>query len=427
MKWNTLNVVWLLAVGLGVAGVVAGDTFKKHPKQFPVGPNPSAIVAADLNDDGYPEILTADIGFLADPREERPAHDQVSFLLARGALDYEPLPQLQTGFAPYSIAVANIDALKAPDIIVGCFHAASNRDVTLFRNLGGNLFEPRHFRIPPDRELPYNRMRDGDGAPVFCTPGITSVIVPEAPATGSRPQRPNDVNHDGYRDMVAAAWCSDVLVFLPGAPDTYFGTPKFIPAAGGPRDVKAADFDKDGEVDLAATLYLSDQVAFWKGDGAGNFEPATHFPSRGRLPHKLQVADVNLDGKLDVVVSHCYTDDSVVVFYGDGGFEFSVSQELMLGRDREKLECEIRDIMVTDLNGDERPDIAAACYGSGEVVVLINTSSDSAKTQTFRKEVYTFKEGRPRALCAADFNADKKRDLAVALWETNTVALLLGQ
>jgi len=96
----------------------------------------------------------------------------------------------------------------------------------------------------------------------------------------------------------------------------------------------------------------------------------------------------------------------------------------MLGKDRDVLEHEIRDIAVTDLNGDGRPDIAAACYASASVVVLFNVSTDAAPQQQFRNETYTFKEGHPRALAVADFDNDTRPDIAVALWETNSVGLM---
>lgn len=404
----------VLLTCVAVATLASGETFKKHSKWLPVGPNPSAIVAADLNEDELPEIVTADVGAMMSPREERPANDQVSLLVSRGKLSYEAQPPLQAGFAPYCIVVANIDALKAPDLVVGNFLAARQRDITLFRNLRDNLFEPTHFTIPPDRELSYERMRDGDEAPVFTTPGITSLVV-------------QDFNHDGYRDVVATGWSSDVLAFLPGTVDTYFGAPQFTRADGAPRDVKAADFDGDGETDLVATLYAAGEVALWRGDGKGTFTPATHFLSRGRLPQKIQVADINGDGRLDLAVSHCHTDDSIVLFYGDGKFSFSVSQEILLGEDREMLEREIRDILVADLNGDGKPDIAAACHTSSEVIVLINASTGKELPQTFHRETYTYEKARPYSLCAADFDGDGKRDLGVTLWEANSVALLLGK
>ncbi|MDP2324874.1 MAG: VCBS repeat-containing protein, partial [Gammaproteobacteria bacterium] len=106
----------------------APGAMRIRPQEFSVGPNPSAIVAVDINGDGLPEIITADRGELSDLREERPANDELSLLIAKGDLKYEKHhPSLKTDFGPYAIAVANIDAHKWPDILVGNFHAARHQ------------------------------------------------------------------------------------------------------------------------------------------------------------------------------------------------------------------------------------------------------------------------------------------------------------
>ena len=388
------------------------QTFTKHSSTYQVGPNPNAIVASDLNEDGIPDLVTANTGELNDPRQERPANDEVSLLFSSAPLEYVVQPPLKTDFGPYALAAANIDGKQGPDVVAASFLAAYNRDIALFRSIGGGLFETSSFSIP-DETLPYNRMLDGDNEPVFTKPGITSVILP-------------DINKDGYRDIVATAWASDVLVYMPGNGTTWFGPPQFTLAASGPRDVAAADLDNDKNLDLAVALYTSGEVGIWKGNGEGLFEAATRFSSRGKLPTTIRLADVNGDDKTDVVVSHCHTDDSVVVFYGDGPFSFSVSQELLLGDQRNVLQREIRDIVVQDLNGDGRTDIAAACYGSRDLVLLVNSSSGTSLPQSFSRETYTFDNGRPRALTVADFNKDGAIDIAAALWDTNAVSLLLG-
>jgi len=413
------------AVFVALAATAAPeDTFTKHTKWLQVGPNPRAIVAVDLNGDGLPEIVTADTGTMRDPREEKPANDELSFLVALGDLEYERKTPFRSGFAPYAVAVANMDALKAPDLVVASFMAISYRDVpgrnllpardiALFRNMGDDLFESHYFHVPDDT-LAYHRVRDGDEEPVFTKPGLTSLAI-------------GHLDGDRQRDVIATGWSSDVLVFLPGSVETYLDEPQTIPAAHGPRDVKLADFDKDGHLDVAAILYTSHEIGLWRGDGAGGFEPAARFDSRGKLPTRLSVADLNGDRRLDLALSHCHTDDSIVLFYGDGGFSFSTSQEVLLGEHRDVLEKEIRDLLVTDLNGDQRPDLAAACYGSGEVAVLLNASDSASLPQRFEIETYSYEKGKPRALCAADFNADGATDLAAALWEANAVSLLLGQ
>lgn len=411
MKRSLISISSAALVLLSAAAF--GDTFTKHSKWLTVGPNPNSIVAVDLNGDKLPEIVTADTGRLGDPSEERPANDQLSYLVATGNLNYEPEPQLHTGFAPYCVVAADLDGTDGLDLIAGNFIASRERDVSLFQNLGNNLFEPTHVGVPKEN-LRYSRVMDGDKAAVFTVPGITALVV-------------RDIDHDGKPDLIATGWSCDALIYFPGAPRAFFGSPTVTPAPGGPRDLDVADLDGDGALDVVAAMYNAGELAIWKGDGKGRFARANHFPSRGRLPHKVQVKDVNKDGKLDLIVSHCREDDSVVVFFGNGAFDFSISQEILLGEKRDAVEAEIRDMLVDDLNGDGKPDIALACFASRQVVVLFNESKSSGTPQTFRKETYSFDKARPRALCVGDFNQDGKHDLGVALWEANAVALLLGK
>jgi len=133
---------------------------------------------------------------------------------------------------------------------------------------------------------------------------------------------------------------------------------------------------------------------------------------------------MNGDGLPDIVTSHAHMDDSIVVFYGDGPFSYSLSQEIMLGKHRDVLEHEIRDIAIADLNGDSRMDIVAACHASGSVAILYNVSADATPRQQYHTETYHFSDGKPRAVQVADLDNDGRPDIAVALWGTNSVGLL---
>ena len=402
-------------VTLFMAASATGQTFFRHDRQFSVGPNPSAIVAHDLTGNGIPDIITADRGTLMDPNEERPANDELSFLVAEGALNYVTQPPLRAGFAPWAIVVANMDALKAPDLVIGSFHAVRQRNLSLFLNLGDNLFREEHFSVP-QQALGYYRQRDLDDRPVFTSPGITAMTV-------------RDFDGDGYRDVIATGWTSDVLIYFPGHPETYLGQPVLIPAPGGPHDIQAADLNGDGQLNLVTTMYSSGEIALWRNDEESYFEEVDRFQNRGRLPHKVRVADMNGNGILDLVVSNVHAEDSIVIYYGNGDFTFPVSQEIMLGEDRNRVEHEIRDIVVEDLTGNGRPDIAAACYASSQVVVFINNSDDEETPQRYRTERYSFGRdgGQPRALCVADFNGNGKLDIGVALWNANAVSVLLAR
>jgi hypothetical protein len=99
----------------------------------------------------------------------------------------------------------------------------------------------------------------------------------------------------------------------------------------------------------------------------------------------------------------------------------------MLGKDRDTPEQGIHDLVCDDFNSDGHMDLAVACFGSSQVIVLVNTSKDTSMNQSYREERYTFKRGRPAALCVADFDNNGKPDLGVALWEANSVELLLNK
>ncbi len=400
-------------LALALAATASAETFETHSKQFRVGPNPVSIVIADMNGDGIEDILTANRGRLMDVREERPAEDHVSYLIGRADLAFEPQPPLPCGFGPYQVVVANIDALKAPDIVVASFHAARNRDLTLLRNIGDGLFEPHSFDVVDDG-LHYTQERDAEGLPLFTMPGLTSLAIA-------------DIDHDGYRDALATGWSSDVLVLFPGHPDRYFDLPELMDLNGGPRDLVLRDLDGDGELDAAVALYNNDAIALLKGDGKGHFDLVDRISARGPMPNVLRYADINGDGRGDLIVAHGEGDDTIAVFINEGAFKFTISQEIRLGKDRFQREYDVRDIVCADLSGDGKTDLALACPAARAVIVLRNESSGRGVPQQFAQEDYVFESGEPHALAVEDLNADGRPDIAAALWKADAVALLINK
>ena len=81
---------------------------------------------------------------------------------------------------------------------------------------------------------------------------------------------------------------------------------------------------------------------------------------------------------------------------------------------------------VGDFNGDGRPDLAVANFGSGTVSVLMDTTAAGATTLSFAAQ-QTFAVGAgPISVAVGDFNGDGKPDLAVANHGSNTVSVLTG-
>lgn len=81
------------------------------------------------------------------------------------------------------------------------------------------------------------------------------------------------------------------------------------------------------------------------------------------------------------------------------------------------------DLVVGDFNGDGIPDLAAPDSATGVVAVFLGKGDGTFQPAKFAS---TGTGSMPLALAAADFNADGKLDLAVALGNQGAVAILLG-
>src|SRR5262245_51683151 len=78
-------------------------------------------------------------------------------------------------------------------------------------------------------------------------------------------------------------------------PFSGFGDPNATVGAFG-------DFDRNGKIDLAVVNQGSNSVTVYLGDGAGNFALSATINLAGLQPENVRVADLDRDGKLDLVI-----------------------------------------------------------------------------------------------------------------------------
>ena len=230
-----------------------------------------------------------------------------------------------------------------------------------------------------------------------------------------------DFNGDGNLDIAFAnSGYSGVTILLGNGDGTFNAGAS--PAVGWAGSVAVGDFNGDGIPDLAVSNNASGYavtILLGNGDGTFTVGASVTVPQWSVNPQGIVAMDFNGDGKTDLAVtsSNGYTPASYVVtiLLGNGDGTFTTGQTYTTGTS---------DLSIAggDFNGDGIPDLAIANYGASTVTVLLG-NGDGTFTATASSPV----TGRgPYAIVAGDFNGDGKLDLATANFGANTVTILLG-
>ena len=171
-----------------------------------------------------------------------------------------------------------------------------------------------------------------------------------------------DLNRDGRPDVVAAAFrnpgASFIAVFL-GNGDGTLSARHDVPVVYSPLSLAIADFDQDGNPDVATIGAGSGALFVLRGDGSGSLGAPT-LTVDGLFSNSIvasAAADLNFDGKLDLVLGG-FSQFGVLFGNGDGTFQaptFYASG----GSPTDRL------VAIVDVNGDRKPDLV-----NGEAVVL---------------------------------------------------------
>lgn len=267
----------------------------------------------------------------------------------------------------------------------------------------------------------------GNGDGTFAATPASPVSVPSppyddfaSPYTG--PLAVGDFNHSGHLGLAVGESNNQAAVILLGNGNgTFaFSSANFANALGQPiSSLQAADFNGDGNLDLAISNEISGQSSVVLGYGAGAFNTAGDI-NGGTFPNGLAAGDFNGDGRLDVVVPSGGTSanpDSglnVSLGNGDGTFTVANGSPIPLGKD-------LLAIVAADFNGDGKLDLAVTDYGSNTVMILLGNGDG-----TFGAPSIIAVGNQPISIVTGDFNNDGKLDLAIANSGDGTITLLLG-
>lgn len=417
-------------------------------QSFAVNNGPRSLQAVDLNGDGRPDLVAASynnhsLSVLVNTTP--PGASRMSF--TRQTFEAQPLPL----------------GLEAPDL-----NGDGKRDL-VYTNPGGKVSvamntTPRPTAVAPSMAAKQDASAgggpsavtsvdfNGDGKPDVAVPdhdeGVVSVLLDAtapgaaAPTFAGRGAFPvgdapsgvadADFNLDGRPDLAVADEGGDAASVLLDTTTPGGTTPSFAPAQSfstghEPSAITAADFNLDGKPDLAVAdrgtgdvSVLLDNTA--PGASAPTFLVRQSFPV-GAGPVSVAAADVNLDGKPDLVVANRDDDTASVLLNttvpGSTTATFAPAVAFATGSLPSS-------IAVADINGDARPDLVVADEGSDSVSVLFNTTAPGAASPSFSTGQAFAAGHAPSSVAIADLDGDGIPDLLVADRGADTASVLLN-
>jgi hypothetical protein len=386
-----------------LVGVLLGNgdgTFRPAVTYGSGGQDGGSVVIGDVNGDGKPDLLVANLCAIGDGSCANGGAAGV--LLGKGDGTFRMATAYASGgLNANAVAVADVNGDGNLDLLMSNYCVSSENCNGAVGVLAGN----------------------GDGtfqAVLIYGPGGQNA---DAVAVG-------DVNGDGNPDLLIATQCASYsncetggVGVLLGRGDGSFQTVVSYGTGGyDARSVALRDVNGDGKLDLVvantciANGTCTGSVGVLLGNGDGTFQAAVPYASGGFYATSVAIADVNGDGKPDLLVTNeCATSEctsavvGVLLGNGDGSFQAAVPYAsggyyaTSLG--------------VSDLNGDGKLDLVVAnecavgsnCSSSGNVSVLLGNGDGS-----FRAAVTYGSGGQfPYSVAVGDVSGDGKADLLV--------------
>lgn len=234
------------------------------------------------------------------------------------------------------------------------------------------------------------------------------------------PLRPylGDFDGNGRLDVFALSGLGNrVNLWLADDSGRLAGARSYATSVGGASWIEGGDFDGDGDSEIVAGSYAGDRISVLGGVGMLEEEAVIDV---GASVYQLEAADLDLDGKLDLVVA---VPGGVKILHnvstpGTYAFDLLPSTVATIGTGTTPFGIE-----VGDFNGDGWMDIAACDYVGGGVHIAPGT----ALTFAFGDEIVINVGGGPIDLVAADFTGDGLQDFAVSRTNLSDIAILRNE
>ena len=388
------------------------------PRNYPVGAEPRIPVIADFNGDTRSDLAVTNW-----------STNDVSILIGNGGGSFQPPVNYPAGSNPNGIAIGDLNGDGKMDLAVGNYSSADvsilfgNGDGTFQAavNIATNAGAPGWLVLADfnnDSKLDLVVLQNNDlGILLGNGDGTFGAETPVFVGTPSFALTVADFNGDSKPDLATANYGAQSASVLLGNGDGTFAAATSYFVNANATNVKSDDFNGDGKADLiVASVYgtqILGAVSIFLGNGDGTF--GTRLDNGTGQPDVSQMAigDFNSDGKKDVVMINSGS-NTFTVFRGQGdGTLVSIglfpAGYIPFG------------VLTSDLDGDGKLDLIVANFYSTDVSVFAGNGNG-----TFATAASILYSGN--FIAAGDFDADGKRDVTLAGWESGFINLsyLLG-
>jgi len=193
-----------------------------------------------------------------------------------------------------------------------------------------------------------------------------------------------------------------------------------IPVGHRPGSIAIADVNRDGKPDIIVANTEDETVTVLLGDGKGHFAPAPGSPfACGRGPNDIAVADMNGDGNPDLVIANTGT-PYITILLGDGKGRFAPAPHSPFATESYP---HVHGVAAADFMGNGKPGVVTDSWGHNEILLIPGDGQGNLILPG--KRFHTGKRPYQR-LRSADFNGDGKPDVVTTDQDQNAVTILLG-
>jgi hypothetical protein len=373
----------------GAVAIVSGAF---QPYSTISSPASYSIATGDLDGDGKPEIIlnndsTANVSVLKNTSDN-------------SNVDFSTRADFPISSAGGDLSITDIDGDGRLDIVASSI-TFPNRGINILLNTssGGSIsFAPNVFYFIGG--TPYQITAgdiDGDGKADLVTSNGWDLVTYANNSTvgsvsfsqgvgwlaGQYPKRVVivDLNSDGKPEVCAALEASRVSVLpnnsVPGS--ITLGTAQTFSAGTLAMDLAVGDLDNDGKPDLVTGNRGNSTVSILKNTTVGNtitMSPAQNLPVSSNL-RDLELADINGDGLLDIVLGGTTTQVSILPnTSSDGNLSFG-------GRINYLTLDNLFGLAIADLRNTGRLDIAVLHRYNNKLSVLLNKITEPPVINSF--------------------------------------------